>query len=208
MSKLKVVIAEDHDVVVKGYMALINLMDDVTISKVFTTGVDLVKYCKDHSFDILILDLEMPRFDGIQVLEYLKKNKIEIKVLVSSAHYSNEFIEEMKSRYNVKGFLTKAGCHDDLGKAIINISQGGNYFPSNSSITEESKYLKDKMLAQQLSDRELELLPMIEFYSYKEIAYEKGISLSSVKTYFRRVREKLGLNDNLELIKLLTGGKK
>ncbi len=202
MRKTKVVIAEDHDILIDGYKVLLGTCN-VEIVGLFQNGLELIEWSKSNFYDLLILDIEMPELDGVGVLEYFQENNMNIKTLVVSDHHSETFIERFQDSL-LKGFVSKTDVSYLLEDAINAIIDGGSYFvslPVKEKV--ESDYLKSRIFEKDLSEREKELLPMLEHYNYNDIATEKELSVNTVKTYFKRIREKLGVSKNIELVNLL-----
>ncbi|WP_272152155.1 response regulator transcription factor [Tenacibaculum aiptasiae] len=200
MSKIKIVIAEDSKLVADAY---INILEEAgyEVVKTFQDGLSLVKWIENNFSDVIILDINMPIMDGAEVLEYFKSYNLNQNVIISSEHCSETFIDICKG-FKIKGFLTKTYCDQELIKAIECVVSGKTYF-SKLPILENmnTSYIKQKEIDLKLSNREKEMLPMLEHYTYDEIAKEKGLKINTVKTYFKRIREKFQVQSNIELVK-------
>ncbi|CAL2094559.1 response regulator transcription factor [Tenacibaculum sp. 190524A02b] len=203
MKDIRVVIAEDQKIMIEAYKKNLEA-DGLTVKAVFENGIDLIEWLKNNEVDVIVLDVEMPKMDGIEVAKYFVKNKLDYKILIVSAHHSPSFVSICKDRYNIKGFITKAYCHLELTEGVIALYEGETYF-SQMPVLEnaETSYIKQKMIDEKLSDGEKDLLPMLAEYTFKEISQKKGVSYKTVVNTFARIRNKLGINSPVELAKIL-----
>ena len=203
MNEIKVVIAEDHQVSAESYKSLLEL-DGLSVPKIVNNGIELIEWLKFNEADVIVLDVEMPKMDGIEVARYFKKNNLKYKILIVSAHYSPSFIKACRSELNIAGFVTKTYCHLELTEAVIAIHEGDKYYSVMEKLENmETIYIKKRMIDYELNDDERELLSMLSAYSYKEISIKREKTYDSVKKSFQRIRDKLGVNSNVELGKIL-----
>jgi DNA-binding NarL/FixJ family response regulator len=204
MGKIKVVIAEDNKIVLEGYKVCL-IDKQIEIINTFSNGLQLIDWLKNNTTDILILDLKMPVLDGIGVLNYFNKNKIIQKTIIVSGHYSVSLDEECRKKYkNIKAFITKAYCHLELEDSIKTVYSGNDYHTIMPVLENmKTKYVKKTEINVSLSKGERELLPFLEDYSYRDISVVKNIQIGTVKSIFQRIRNKLGVNTNIDLAKLL-----
>ena len=109
MEKINVVIAEDVSCYVEGYVALLKQIENVNILAVFSNGLELVDYCKDNykKIDFLILDVRMPKMDGVDVLSYLKEKSWYIKTIMVSELYEEGFYDLCRKKLGLNGFISK-----------------------------------------------------------------------------------------------------
>ncbi|CAA0254962.1 response regulator transcription factor [Tenacibaculum maritimum] len=203
MNEIKVVIAEDNDIVSEAYKANLEA-DGISVVGVVKNGLELIEWVEANTVDVIILDVEMPIMDGIDTAKYFVKNNMNYKILVVSGHHTNSFIEACKNTLNVSGFITKTYCHLELTEGVIEVFEGGKYF-SQMPVLEnaETLFIKQKMLRFNLADEEKEILNLLPEYTYNEMAKKKGVSYWTIKNTFLRIREKLGINSNIELAKLM-----
>lgn len=127
MVKTKVVIAEDHKIISDTYKLLLE-SEGISVVGVVNDGVELIEWLKHNDVDVILLDIEMPKMDGISVAKYFVTNNMNYKVLIVSSHYSDSFVEACKAELNIKGFITKDYCHLELTKAEIEILNKNRYF--------------------------------------------------------------------------------
>ncbi|WP_435263445.1 response regulator [Tenacibaculum sp. nBUS_03] len=203
MKKIKVVIAEDHPISAQSYKLLLE-EDGLSVVGVVGDGLELIKWLECNEADVIVLDIQMPKMDGVEVAKYFVKEGLDYKILVVSAHHTPSFIKACKTELKIRGFITKAYCHLELTEGVIELFEGGTYF-SQMPVLEnmETVYIKRRMVNYELNDTERELLSMLTLYTYKEIATKKDKTHDSIKKSFQRIRDKLGVNSNVELGKIL-----
>ncbi|CAL2105667.1 putative DNA-binding response regulator [Tenacibaculum sp. 190524A02b] len=197
MEKLKIAIADDHKLAIEGYKAVL-VLNEIEVIAEFTRGDELVKWIdkQAHKIDILLLDIQMPGMDGIEVLRYLKRHGIQVKTIIISAFSTANYVADVLS-LGCKGFLLKATCHLEFEKAVEIVANGGTFYSKDIEMPE----LNEATQLEKLSGRERELLPMLEEYSYAEISKQTELSISSIKTYVSRMKEKLGIQTKVGLVK-------
>lgn len=199
---LRVIIADDHPVVLKGLKEIIaEHFDDVKID-INSRGYDLLNKIMDNDYDIILLDISLPDINGLELLKEIKKRKRKIPVLVLSM-YPEENYAARALKGGAQGYVTKASASDELLLAVRKILSGKKYI---------SPALAEKMLLdfesdtenplhENLSDRELQVLCMIgKGKAVKEIAGELHLSTNTIRTFRTRILEKIGLKGTNELI--------
>lgn len=206
MKKIKVVIAEDFQCYVEGYLAVLNLIPNVQVTNIFKDGQELIDYSRKNKskIDFILLDVRMPNFDGVDVLKYFKENNLNFNIIMVSEHYDESFYELCKKKLGLNGFISKCYFSDFHFQEAMNfINNGETYFVNRfEPMKYEDSYLVERKNDIILSEREKEFIPLLEEYSFNQIAERKGVSLSTVKTTIARAKEKYNVNNNIGLIKL------
>ncbi|MFO7971640.1 MAG: response regulator transcription factor, partial [Desulfobacterales bacterium] len=155
---------------------------------------------KDN-FDVILLDIAMPKKDGLAILKQLKQEKQELPVLVLSM-YPEEQYAVRALKMGAAGYLTKITATDELIKAIKKVSAGKKYI-SNSLAEKLAHYLDtdtEKLPHESLSDREFQVMRMIASgKTVKKIADELSLSINTISTYRIRVLNKMKMMTNSEL---------
>lgn len=199
---LRVIITDDHPVVLKGLKEIISEgFDDVTID-VSSRGYELLSKISNNDYDIVLLDISLPDINGLEVLKEIRKRKRKLHVLVLSM-YSEENYAARALKGGAQGYLTKASAPDELILAVRKILSGKKYI---SSVLAEQMMLDfesdtEKPPHENLSDRELQVLSMIGAgKAVKEIAEKLHLSANTVRTYRARILEKIGVRGTNELI--------
>jgi DNA-binding NarL/FixJ family response regulator len=182
---LRVIITDDHPVVLKGLKEIISDgFDNVTID-VSSKGYELLNKISNNDYDIALLDISLPDINGLEVLKEIKKKKRKLPVLVLSM-YPEETYAARALKNGAQGYLTKASAPDELLEAVKKILSGKKYispaFAEKMMLDFESD--TEKPPHENLSDRELQVLSMIgKGKAVKEIAEELHLSANTVRTY-------------------------
>lgn len=199
---INIVIADDHKMVREGLIQLLEFDSDIKVIGEASDGEECLKLLETITPDVLLLDINMPKYNGIQVLEKLQYNKSKLKVLILTIHNEIEYLIKAVD-IGVKGYVLKDSDSNDLKKAIYAIHNGENYIQPNLS-----PYLKEKLniravrKANQfklLTKRELEVLELIAGgLLNKEIAYTLNISEKTVKNHVSNIFKKIGVSDRTQ----------
>jgi two-component system invasion response regulator UvrY len=199
---LRVIIADDHPVVLKGLKEIImEHFDDVAVDISFR-GYELLNKIIDNDYDIVLLDISLPDINGLEVLREIRKQKRKLPVLILSM-YPEEDYAARALKDGAQGYLTKGSASDELVLAVRKILSGKRYispaFAEKMMFEFESD--TEKAPHENLSDRELQVLRMIgKGKAVKEIAAELHLSSNTVRTYRTRILEKIGVNGTSGLI--------
>ena len=206
--KIKVHIADDHKILIEGIVAVINTESDIEVEGFSLTGKEVIDWAEDHSADILILDINMPIYDGIEVLKFFKIKKINLKVIILSSYDDVKLVQEMIN-LGASGFLSKDSAGQHIVEAIRTVHAGEQYF----SDTIKNNLLKlftgknvklgqrpQSTIVNSLTDRETEVLKLIsQEYSSPEIAQILNISQSTVDTYRKSLLKKTNVKNAVGL---------
>lgn len=156
-------------------------------------GVDAVQMAREHEPDLIILDIAMPRMDGMEVISRIRGLELKCKILVLTSQ-SPLFYSKRCMKAGAAGYFSKINDLAELVKAIKAVMSGYTYFPNlaNSSVRTSDIDATDLDLIQSLSDRELTILQQLSLgFSNKEIGDALLLSNKTVSTYKTRLIEKL-----------------
>ena len=194
---IKVHIADDHKILIDGVIALLNTEDDFEIEGYSLTGRQVVDWSVQNSADVLILDINMPEMDGIEVLKTFKQRKTKIKTIILSSLSDPKLVQEM-IRLGANGFIDKTCASDHIINAVRNVYNGVQYFSDDvkSSLLElyvtEAKIEETGLKHGNLTEREVEVLKLIALEKNSaEIAEHLLVSIKTVETYRRSLYKKL-----------------
>lgn len=200
--KIEIIIADDHMMIREGLKQLLELDGTMKVIAEANDGEECLNLLnkKIHP-DILLLDINMPKKNGIEVLEYIKQNKIPVKVLILTVHNEVEYLLKAVD-IGIDGYLLKDSSYDELKEAIDVVISGNIYIqPSLLPALNESMedYALDKEKIEWLTKRELDVLRLIsEGCSNKKISDELTISERTVKNHISHIFRKIDVEDRTQ----------
>lgn len=200
--KIEIIIADDHMMIREGLKQLLELDGTMKVIAEANDGEECLNLLnkKIHP-DILLLDINMPKKNGIEVLEYIKQNKIPVKVLILTVHNEVEYLLKAVD-IGIDGYLLKDSSYDELKEAIDVVISGNTYIqPSLLPALNESMedYALDKEKIECLTKRELDVLQLIsEGCSNKKISDELKISERTVKNHISHIFRKINVEDRTQ----------
>jgi DNA-binding NarL/FixJ family response regulator len=201
-SKIKVLIADDHDIVRQGIEKVLSKSDDVVVVSEASNGREVIELVKKTKIDVLLMDVEMPEKTGWEVLSELKIIKPNLPVIILSIfpeeHYGPRFIKA-----GAAGYLNKASKPATLLEAIRKVHQGGRYVSAKLAdllIQDLGRTTKTNP-HETLSPREFQVFCQIAAgKKLKDIADELSLSITTVSTHRARILDKMAMKTNAELI--------
>ena len=198
---VKIMIADDHSMIREGLKSLLELEGDIQVVAEAEDGVDCLEKLKICTPDVLLLDINMPRKNGLEVLQTLKSSKSKVKVLVLTVHNEVEYLMKAVD-IGVDGYILKDSESAELKKAIFSIVEGENYIqpsliPSlNSKMIEKNR---NEGKIESLTKRELEVLKLLAVGMYnKEVAEKLNISERTVKNHVSNIFKKIEVTDRTQ----------
>ncbi len=206
---IKVILVDDHTIVRDGIKALIAGQEDIIIIGEASSGRDLLSLLKSGQPEIILLDISLPDYSGIELCEIIKRDYSNIQVLFLSMYTSEEYIFNA-IKAGAQGYLPKNISQSELLLAIRTVSQGNEYFSdsiSNVILKSYIKKAKDKESENlnpenSLSKREIEILKLFaEGNSNPQIAGKLFISTRTVESHKNHIMQKLSLKSTVDLVK-------
>lgn len=206
--KIQVHVADDHKILIEGLIAVIKTDTDIEVQGYSLTGKEVIEWAQENTADILILDINMPYYDGIEVLKFLKKKKHNVRVIILSSYDDVKLVEEML-KLGASGFLSKDSAGEHILNAIKAVHDGDQYFSDAIKNNLLKLYTGQKVkagerpestIAHSLTDREVEVLKLIaQEHSSPEIADILSISQSTVDTYRKSLLKKTNVKNAVGL---------
>lgn len=198
---IKLVLADDHRLMQDGLKSRLEREDNLTIIRCVGTGSEALKATRDLAPDVLLLDINMPDLNGIEVLEQLQKEQSTVAVIMLSMHDTKEYVVR-SIKAGAKGYVLKDVGSDDLVTAINQVAQGHSYLsPQASDKLLEQFNEKPEPKDNTLSKRELDVLQaIVSGAGNKEIAETLCISVRTVETHRLRIKKKLGATSTAGLV--------
>lgn len=207
MSKTRIVLADDHPIVLDGLRNLIRAEADFELVGEAGSGLAALKVIRDQRPDVAVLDISMPEINGIVLSRRLAAELPQVSVLMLTLHEDRAYLNQALEA-GVRGYVLKRSAVENLVQAIRAVLVGGIYVdPAISSRMHDSKRSNGKATAHSgsapaLTDREAAVLKMASVgLTNKEIASRLDIGVKSVETYKARGLEKLGLKTRAELVR-------
>lgn len=202
-SKLRILIADDHALVRSGIRRLLRDEPEIEFVGEAETANHALQAVRRENWDVVILDINMPGQNALDVLRIIKQEKPTLPVLMLSMHGENQYaLRALKA--GASGYVTKASAPDQLISVIHKVVDGGAHV-SPALVKEMATRLNGKPkegLDQILSDREYAVLCAIaQGKRLSQIADELSLSSKTITTYRKRVLEKLGASTNTELVR-------
>ncbi|MFW6006858.1 MAG: response regulator [Bacillota bacterium] len=198
-NKIKILVADDHELVREGICKLLELFEDTEVIDEAGDGLETVSKVRRYFPDLVLLDLNMPRMNGITAIKKIKEISPEIKVLILTIHDEEEYIFEV-TRAGAEGYIQKDINPEDLHQSIKKVMDGDTVFPASvEKNIEESTEGED--IIEELSDREHQVLELLaQGMSNKELAEELYISEKTVKNHVSNILRKLSVNDRTQAV--------
>ena len=197
---IRILIADDHAVVRQGLIQIVSDTSDIVVSDEASNGRDVLAKISKNKYDVVVLDVAMPDFSGLDILNEIKRENPELPVLMLSIYPEEQYaVRALKS--GASGYLTKKVAPKELIRAIRKVYSGGKYV--TSTLAERLAFYlaeDEKPPHESLSDREFQVMLMLaEGKRVKDIAKALFISDKTVSSYKSRIFEKMRVTSNAEL---------
>jgi two-component system, NarL family, response regulator NreC len=202
---LRVLLADDHGIVRRGLRALLE-EEGLAVVAEAADGLEAVRLTEEHRPDLLIVDIGMPKLNGIEVAARSQKLDRPPRVIVLSMHADESYIIRALAA-GARAYLLKDATDEDLLPAVRAVAAGKPFFsPAVTAVLVEDyvRTLQQRGLADSyhlLTDREREVLHLLaEGRSNKEVATLLDLGLSTVETHRANLMQKLNLHNTAEIV--------
>lgn len=200
MQKTKILIVDDHAIVLDGLKSLLSKIENIEISAIANNGEEGLEQMKKTKADMIITDINMPGMDGLEFIKTIRRDFPPTKIIVLSLHDEPHYIRNiMKNR--IQGYILKNDASSELVEAVERVLDGKTFFSSkiNQVLMEQiNEPGADKLL----TDRELQIIKLIaQECSNKQIAEQLFISERTVETHRKNIFRKTETNNIVGLIK-------
>ncbi|NBJ91031.1 response regulator [Parablautia muri] len=198
---IKAMIVDDHIMVRQSIKYLLEMDGSIEVIDEANDGIDCINKLKYVSPDILLLDINMPNMNGIDVLKIIKNEKKPIKILLLTAYEETELLLKAFD-IGTDGYILKKSSVENLKKAITEIMDGNTYIqPSLLSILNDKLIDRnlDKIRIKSLTKREIEILTHVAKGMFnREIAINLNISERTVKNHLSNIFKKIEVSDRTQ----------
>lgn len=196
MTPVRVVIVDDHPMVVEGIQSILESYDDVEVIAAFCNGQDIIDRVETLAPDVILLDLNMPGLGGLSTAEILLERRPGTRILILSMHDSPEYISSALS-HGAEGYVLKDVPTEEIKHAIDAVMAGERYLCTGAQGSLAPFTPPER---EQLTNREQTiLLQLAQGRSNKEVAQALDISVRTVETHRKNIKRKLGISSTAGL---------
>lgn len=209
MSPIRVLLAEDHNVVREGLRLLLNAQPDIQVVGEATDGRQAVVMARETCPNVAVLDISMPDLDGLQAASLIRRDCPDVQVLILTMHESDTYFFRAIEA-GASGYLLKKAASEDLINAVRAVAQGEAFFYPPLARRLLEGYLKHGKASvpagptayEELSEREREvMLLLVHGLTNQEISEKLVVSSSTVQTHRSHILQKLGLETTVDLVR-------
>ncbi len=201
---IKVFITEDHTIVREGIMTLLALDDDIEVVGWADNGESARKQIAFLNPDVALLDISMPKLNGIHLARALSNEVPDVKKIILSMYPNREYVRQSVIT-GCDGYLLKFAAAAQLREAIHTVYGGETFYSTDlrNMVAEimEDPYMTTRLIREELSEREKEVLRLIaKGYTSKDIGESLSISIRTVEKHRENVKSKLDIHDTAGLV--------
>lgn len=203
MKVIEVYLLDDHKIVRDGLKSILSMYPDIKITGEDSSPETFLNHLGELTFDILILDLSLPKIPGMEVLKKVKTMRPESHVAILSMHDNPEYMMRAM-REGAATYLSKDTPGELLVEALRTIQKEGSYYPSKIELKSSANTLKpvsESPEVEILTQKEKDVLQlMVKGKSSKQIAAEQGLSSRTIEAHRLNIMRKLGTSNSAETI--------
>jgi two-component system, NarL family, response regulator NreC len=206
MSKMRILLADDHGIVRKGLRFLLERQPDMEVVGEAQDGREAVRLAEELDPTVVIMDIAMPLLNGIEATAQIIKHNPKTGVIILSMHADETYLVRVLTA-GAKGYLLKDVAELDLIRAVQAVGRGKSFFSpqiSDTLLEDYMRQLKQRGLQDSydlLTDREKEILQLLaEGKSNKEVASLLDLSVYTVETHRANLMQRLGLHSTAEIV--------
>ncbi|NMA64794.1 MAG: response regulator transcription factor [Clostridiaceae bacterium] len=206
---IKVLIADDQELIRTSLQIVLNNQDNIRVTDVVANGQEVVRSVRKNKPDVILMDIRMPKMDGVQCTKIIKENYSDIKIIILTTFDDDEYVYNAL-KYGASGYLLKGVSIDDLVKAIHTVYSGRAMI--NPDIATKVVKLFSQMAkgyypievgkneVEELTKTEWKIIEQVAYgFSNKEIADTLNLSEGTVRNYLSIILSKLKLRDRTQL---------
>jgi DNA-binding NarL/FixJ family response regulator len=202
---INIAITDDHPLLVNGIKNVLDEYPDINLLASFPDGHQTLEKLDKLKVDVLLLDINLPDIDGIQLCKMLKENHQDLKIIGLTSHKQTAFLKNMM-KSGANGFVLKNAPVNEIIEAIQVVADGGEYVQQEMKellVSESMQRASGISFLPKLTRREKEILKLIsEEYTTQEIADKLYLSPKTVETHRQNLILKLGVKNSVGLVKV------
>jgi DNA-binding NarL/FixJ family response regulator len=199
---IKVLLADDHSIVLAGLRRLVEESEQMEVVAVAVDGREAIQKIRKLQPDVAVIDLSMPEIDGLEVINQIHPEYPDLPIIVLTMHAENQYVVRAIEA-GAMGYITKQSAPEHLVHAIVKVNSGSRYLTEDAAeslVLRVAKGSRNQSPLDTLSTRELQVLRRLALgHTNREIASAYNISIKTVDTYRFRLLKKLNLRNNAEL---------
>jgi two-component system response regulator NreC len=205
-ARLRVLLAEDHEMVREGLKTLVNAQPDMEVVGEAADGRTAIARAQELSPDVVVMDITMPGLNGLKATEHIKQTCPQARVLTLTRHTDAGFIQQLFAA-GASGYLLKQSASGELVRAIRAVAAGGSFLDPQITGKVIGGYISQQARPGdepqgELSEREAEVLRLIAWgHSNKEVAARLQISVKTVEAHKANSMKKLGLTSRIDIVR-------
>jgi DNA-binding NarL/FixJ family response regulator len=201
MSRIQVLLAEDHETVRQGLRLLLESQKDIEVVAEAANGTAAVQRCKALQPQVVVLDISMPEMNGLAAARAIRQVSPKSAIIALTRHDDQAFVQELRSA-GAAGYVLKQSRSEELLNAIRAVATGGQYLDAALTARDKESMERSRRRQPPISDREQDVLRMMALgHSNKEIASELNISIKTVEVHKANAMRKLWLRGRIDVVR-------
>lgn len=194
-SDIRILVAEDHNVVREGIVSILNRQKDMTVIAEAKNGQEAVELYQVHQPDLTLMDLRMPKMEGLEAIVQIRQQDAKANIIILTTYDTDEDIYQ-GLQAGARGYLLKDATTAELAKAVRQVAAGKRFLPSNVAVK-----LVERMESDELTQRERDVLElMVQGSSTAKLAEMMHLSEGTIKFHINNIFQKLDVNDRAQAI--------
>lgn len=206
MKNLRIILADDHEIVREGIKLLVNSQIDMQVVGEAGNGAAVIELAKSLAPDVVLMDISMPELNGLKATKRLKQSCPQVKVLALTRHTDDGYLQQL-IQAGADGYILKQSAPTELINAIRTVAAGRSYLDPTLTERVMGGYVRRATALShaskvEITDRESEIIRHIAWgYSNKEIAAKSQISVKTVEAHKANAMRKLGINSRIDIVR-------
>lgn len=204
MTKLRVVLAEDHHVMREGLRMVVERDAGIEVVGEADNGAAAIRLTQELKPDVVVMDISMPELNGLKATERLKELMPDVRVLILTRHSDSSYVQQLL-RSGARGYVLKRSASDGLVRAIKRVAAGQAYLDpaiADQVVGSISTQSRVPHAVTKLSKREEAVLRLVALgFLSKEIAVDLNISIKTVETHKANAMSKMGLKNRIDIVR-------
>jgi two-component system invasion response regulator UvrY len=202
---INVLLVDDHELVRTGTQRILDDVRGIKVIGMAETGEEAVSFCRDHTPDIILMDMNMPGIGGMEATRRILRMKPDVKVIALTIHTEDPFPAKIMQT-GAHGYLSKSAGTSEVIRAVKAVHMGQRYIApeiAQQIALNQFKPNRSENPFDNLTDRELQImLKIIKGARVQDVAEELTLSTKTVNSYRYRMFQKLGISGDVELVHL------